>query len=100
MQHSFFFGCGEYPYQVDHKISTALLTAEKLAEQAKCPFPISRIARDAELIKALRPHKIVVLTDDPDTHMSGADKALGGKGAQHLVRGNFWYNFLLSEIKS
>jgi len=53
-------------------------------------YPITRVPRDASVIRALRPHKIVVLTDDPDRHMEGASRALGPRASDHLVRGNFW----------
>jgi hydroxymethylpyrimidine pyrophosphatase-like HAD family hydrolase len=82
------------------------LDAGKLAELARVPFPITRMEWDTEAIVALEPHKIVVLTDDPDRHLEGASKALSAISqplrpvipAQHLVRGNFWFEYMPAAV--
>lgn len=106
-QAKFFFGCGEFAYPFDHEISVTRLDDGMREQLQTSPFEISRVERDAEAIAALRPHKLVVLTDDPDRHMAGASKMLSGlrlkKNAkinpdEHLVRGNFWFEYMPAAV--
>ena len=62
-------------------------------------YPITRVPRDPAIIRDLRPHKLVVLTDDPDRHMKGAAQALGlQRASEHLVRGNFWFEYMPAKV--
>mmetsp|Transcript_4392 Transcript_4392/g.11144 ORF Transcript_4392/g.11144 Transcript_4392/m.11144 type:complete len:364 (-) Transcript_4392:745-1836(-) len=94
-QAHFFYHCGEYPYPADHEVSEARLGADLLEEQRRCPFPIARV--DKLEIAALNPYKMLIITDDPDKHMTQAAAALediNADPAEHLVRGNFWFEYM------
>jgi len=91
-QAEFFFGCGEFPYSSSDAGSASL--NETLRQQlGDAPFPISRIPRDANVIAALKPQKIVVLTNVPTSMMESAHKDLMA-GEADLVRGYFWFEYM------
>eukprot|EP00039_Didymoeca_costata_P030891 m.31977 g.31977 ORF g.31977 m.31977 type:complete len:356 (-) comp8367_c0_seq1:110-1177(-) len=94
-QAEFFARCGEYPYDADHQNAKVSLNDELRELYRSCPYFRTRLDTfDVDAIAAMKPFKLVALTNEPAKMMALAAQELSDPPQWTLIQGYFWFEFM------